>query len=48
VNVFNGRVQHFMTASSERWLIRRNEDASRKIMATEILLFDFELFIGDR
>jgi len=48
-NVFNGRVQQFLTASSERWLIYRNEDASKKIfVATENLLFDFEFFIGDQ
>ncbi len=30
-------------------LICRNEDASKKIfVATEILLFDFELFIGGK
>jgi len=29
------------------WLIRRNEDASKKIfVATEVLVFDFEFFIG--
>jgi len=28
------------------WLISRNEDASKKIVATGILVFAFELFIG--
>ena len=40
-----------LTASSECWLILiyRNEDASKKIfVATEILVFDFEFFIGGR
>ena len=33
----------------EAWLICYNEDASKKIfVATGILVFDFELFIGDR
>ncbi|NVL91109.1 MAG: hypothetical protein HWN69_09020, partial [Desulfobacterales bacterium] len=33
----------------EAWLICRNVDASKKIlMATEILVFDFELFVGGR
>jgi hypothetical protein len=33
--------------SYERWLIHRNEDASKKIfVATGILVFDIELFIG--
>jgi hypothetical protein len=36
--------QHII--SYERWLICHNEDASKKIVATEILVFDFELFIG--
>jgi len=45
VHGFNGHVQQFLTASSERWLKCRNEDASKKIVATEILVFDFELFI---
>jgi len=32
-----------------RWLICRNEDASKKIfVATGILVFDFELFVGVR
>jgi hypothetical protein len=30
----------------EAWLICDNEDASKKNTATEILAFDFELFIG--
>jgi hypothetical protein len=30
------------------WLICRNEEASKKIVATGILVFDFELFIGVR
>ena len=35
--------------SSEHWLISRNKDASKKIfVATGILVFDFELFIGGR
>ena len=35
--------------SYERWLKCRNEDASKKIfVATGILVFDFELFIGVR
>ena len=35
--------------SYERWLISRNEDASKRIfVATGILVFDFDLFIGDR
>ena len=35
--------------SDETWLIGRKVDASKKIfVATEILLFDFELFIGAR
>ena len=35
--------------SDETWLIGRKVDASKKIfVATEILLFDFELFIGER
>jgi hypothetical protein len=34
--------------SYERWLKCRNEDASKKIVTTEILVFDFELFIGGR
>jgi hypothetical protein len=35
--------------SYEAWLKCRNEDASKKILvATEILVFDFELFIGGR
>ncbi len=34
--------------SYERWLICRNEDASKKNVATEIVVFDFELFIGGR
>ena len=38
-----------LAARSERRLIRRNKDASKKIfVATGILVFDFELFIGDR
>jgi len=46
-NVFNVRAQQFLNASSERWLICRNEDASKKILvAMGILVFDFELFIG--
>jgi hypothetical protein len=32
----------------EAWLKYRNVDASKKIVVTEILLFDFELFIGER
>jgi len=33
--------------SNETWLISRKVDASKKIfVVTEILLFDFELFIG--
>jgi len=28
-----------------RWLICRNEDASKKIVATGILMFEFEFFI---
>jgi hypothetical protein len=33
--------------SDETWLIGRKVDASKKIfVVTEILLFDFELFIG--
>jgi hypothetical protein len=32
-----------------RWLTYRNEDASKKIVVpTGILVFDFELFVGDR
>ena len=35
--------------SYEAWLKCRNVDASKKIfVATENILFDFELFIGDR
>ncbi len=35
--------------SDEAWLIGREMDASKKISwATEILVFDFELFIGGR
>ena len=35
--------------SEETWLIGRKVDASKKIfVVTEILLFDFELFIGGR
>jgi hypothetical protein len=35
--------------SYEAWLIGRKVDASKKILvATEILLFDFELFTGAR
>ena len=35
--------------SDETWLIGHKVDASKKIfVVTEILLFDFELFIGDR
>ena len=35
--------------SDETWLIGRKVDASKKIfVATEILLFDFELFIGEQ
>jgi len=37
-----------LSISYERWLICRNEDASKKIVATGILVFDFELFIGVR
>ena len=49
VNVFNGRVQQFLTASSECQLISRNMDASKKTcVAKGILVFDFELFIGGR
>jgi len=34
--------------SDEAWLKCRNVDASKKIfVATEILVFDFELFIGE-
>jgi len=34
---------------SERWLICRNQDASKKIfVVTGILVFDFELCIGVR
>jgi len=34
---------------SAHWLKCRNKDASKKIfVATGILVFDFELFIGDR
>jgi hypothetical protein len=33
----------------EAWLIGRDIDASKKIfVATGILVFDFELFIGER
>ena len=32
----------------ERLLICHNEDASKKFVATEIFVFDFELFIGGR
>jgi hypothetical protein len=33
---------------NEGWLIRRNVDASRKIfVAMGIIVFDFELFIGE-
>jgi len=35
--------------SFKHWLIGRNEDASKKIfLATGILVFDFEFFIGER
>jgi len=35
--------------SYEAWLIGRDMDASKKILvATRILVFDFELFIGVR
>jgi hypothetical protein len=34
--------------SYEAWLRGRNMDASRKIVATGILVFDFELLIGER
>jgi len=38
-----------LAVSSARWLICRNEDASKKIfVVTGILVFDFELFIGGR
>ncbi len=38
-----------MNVFNVRWLICRNEDASKKIfVATGILVFDFELFIGGR
>lgn len=33
---------------NEAWLTGRKVDASKKIMATEILVFDIELFIGGR
>jgi hypothetical protein len=32
----------------EAWLICYNEDTSKKFMATENLVFDFELFLGGR
>ncbi len=42
VNIFNERVQQFLTSSSERWLTYRNEDApQKKIVAAGILVFDF-------
>ena len=34
--------------SYEHWLTSRNKDASKKIDATWILVFDFDLFIGGR
>ncbi len=35
--------------SDETWLMDREVDASKKILvATETLVFDFELFIGER
>ncbi len=38
-----------LVVTRARWLISRNEDASKKIfVATEILVFDFKLFIGVR
>lgn len=38
----------FVNVFNERWLIYHNEDASKKIVATGIFVFDFELFIGGR
>ncbi len=32
----------------EAWLICDNEDASKRFVAIENLIFDFELFIGER
>ncbi len=40
--------KNLATFFNVRSLICRNEDASKKIVATGILIFDFELFIGDR
>jgi len=38
-----------LAISYETWFKYRNMDASKKIfVSTEILVFDFELFIGDR
>ena len=34
--------------SYQRWLKCSNENASKKIVARGILVFDFELFIGER
>jgi len=36
--------------SDETWLMGREVDASKKkfFVATEIIVFDFELFIGER
>jgi hypothetical protein len=43
------RSRRAVQISIETWLIGRNVDASKKIfMTTEILLFDFELFICER
>jgi len=43
------KIIYLQVLSCERWLICRNEDASKKIfMAAGILVFDFELFIGGR
>jgi hypothetical protein len=33
--------------SNEAWLIGREMDASKKIVETRILVFDFEIFILD-
>jgi hypothetical protein len=44
---FNGLVQQFLTVSSERWLISRNRMPQKEIVATEILVFDFELLYID-
>ncbi len=38
-----------LIVSRARWLICRNEDTSKKnFVATGILVFDFEIFIGAR